>query len=187
MAYKDKEKRKACQKRWNAKNREKINEKVRQWREKNPEKVKMAILKYRSKKENREKLKQATKNWFMKNPGYANKYQKQRMKNDILFKLKIILRSRFISAFKNGYKTGSAIKLLGCSIIDFKKYLESQFQNGMNWENHGKYGWHIDHKIPFANFDLTNMKQISQVCHYTNLQPLWAIDNYRKNAKVIFD
>jgi len=185
MAYKNKEKRSACQKRWNSKNRVKVNEMVKKWRKKNPEKFKQYILKYLSKKENREKAKIATKNWFMKNPGYANKYHKQRIKKDVLFKLKILLRSRFISAFKNRCKTGSAIKLLGCSVDELKKYLELKFLEGMNWKNHEKNGWHIDHIKPFASFNLTNPEQQAKVCHYTNLQPLWAIDNYKKNSKIL--
>lgn len=81
----------------------------------------------------------------------------------------------------NKYRPGSAIKDLGCTVVELKRYLESQFQDGMSWENYGE--WHIDHIEPLANFDLTDREQFKKAVHYTNLQPLWAIDNLIKGAK----
>jgi len=52
----------------------------------------------------------------------------------------------------------------------------------MTWSNYGK-GWHIDHIKPCASFDLSNPEQQKICFHYTNLQPLWAIDNIKKGAK----
>ena len=69
---------------------------------------------------------------------------------------------------------------LGCTIPELKQYLESKFQEGMTWENWGVHGWHIDHIIPLSSFDLTCREQFLKVCHYTNLQPLWAKDNLSK-------
>jgi hypothetical protein len=54
----------------------------------------------------------------------------------------------------------------------------------MTWNNHGK--WHIDHIIPCCAFDLADPEQRKRCFHYTNLQPLWAQQNFRKdwrNAK----
>jgi hypothetical protein len=53
----------------------------------------------------------------------------------------------------------------------------------MTWENHGRYGWHIDHIRPCASFDLADPEQQRKCFHYTNLQPLWASENMRKGDK----
>jgi hypothetical protein len=67
------------------------------------------------------------------------------------------------------------------AVLNLKIHLESKFQPGMTWENHGRNGWHIDHIKPLCSFDLTDLMQLRQACHYTNLQPLWAKENLRKN------
>ena len=48
----------------------------------------------------------------------------------------------------------------------------------MSWDNHGK--WHIDHIKPCINFDLSKSEEQKQSIHYTNMQPLWATDNFHK-------
>ena len=62
--------------------------------------------------------------------------------------------------------------------------MENKFQDGMNWENYGFYGWHIDHIIPCSSFDMIDPEQQKICFHYSNLQPLWAADNFRKSDKV---
>ena len=52
----------------------------------------------------------------------------------------------------------------------------------MTWENYGRMGWHMDHIIPLANFDLTDRQQFLEACHYTNLQPLWWQENLMKSS-----
>ena len=90
---------------------------------------------------------------------------------------------RLHKALKNTFKSGSAVKDLGCSIEYLKAYLEGQFEPGMTWDNWGRRGWHIDHIRPLASFDLTDPEQFKQAVHYTNLQPLWAKDNLKKGKR----
>jgi hypothetical protein len=92
------------------------------------------------------------------------------------------LRSRLYQAIRWESKAGSAVSDLGCSIPELKQYLESKFQPGMTWDNYGQ--WHIDHINPLAKFDLTDREQFLQACHFTNLQPLWAVDNLAKRDKI---
>lgn len=113
------------------------------------------------------------------------KYEKERKKIDLEFRLTKNLRTRLSSAIKDNWKTGSAINDLGCSIEELKKYLESKFKPGMVWENWSQDGWHIDHIKPLASFDLSNADQVKQACHYSNLQPLWAEENLQKSDKCV--
>ncbi len=113
---------------------------------------------------------------------YHRQRKAERCKHDPQYRLACLLRVRPSKAIKNGQKAGSAVRDLGCSIEELRVRLEAQFQPGMTWDNWGRHGWHIDHIKPLASFDLTNREQFLEVCHYTNLQPLWATDNLSKGS-----
>ena len=83
---------------------------------------------------------------------------------------------------KKAYKTE---KLIGCSILKMRKHLEKQFKKGMTWENHGIYGWHIDHIRPLESFDLSDSEQQLIAFNYKNCQPLWAKENLEKSDIII--
>lgn len=71
---------------------------------------------------------------------------------------------------------------LGYAPDQLRQRLECQFQPGMTWQNHGRHGWHIDHKKPMSAFlaqGVTDPKTINALC---NLQPLWAEENMAKKA-----
>lgn len=72
--------------------------------------------------------------------------------------------------------------LLGCTGEEFKHHLESKFQPGMSWENMS--GWHIDHIRPCVSFDLTDLEEQKRCFHFSNLQPLWALENQKKWTKL---
>lgn len=135
----------------------------------------------------RENKKVSFKNFYEKNKkreiARSANYLISRRKTDVGFKLRGDLRARLNGILQGKNKAGSAVRDLGCSIEDLLKHLEAQFQPEMTWENHGKYGWHIDHKIPLSKFDLTDREQFLKACHFTNLQPLWAIDNLKKGNR----
>jgi hypothetical protein len=83
-------------------------------------------------------------------------------------------------ALHKAKKSESTIELTGCTIDELRVHLSSLFLPGMTWDNYGKYGWHIDHVKPCAAFDLTDPEQQKECFNYTNLQPLWAVDNLKK-------
>lgn len=64
-------------------------------------------------------------------------------------------------------------------------YIESKFEEGMNWNNWSHKGWHIDHIKPLSSFDLSKREEFLKACNYTNLQPLWAVDNFKKSNKEV--
>lgn len=97
------------------------------------------------------------------------------------------LRNRIRAVLIGLSKSYSTLKLLGCSFKFLKKHLESQFKNGMTWENYGIDGWEIDHIRPCASFDLSKPEEQIKCFHYSNLQPMWAKENRAKNARKIRD
>ena len=116
---------------------------------------------------------------------------KARCKDCFLYKNKTFRRfadnqrKRLNAVVKNAVakRYVSAVKDLGCTVEYFvETYIPSLFQPGMNWENYGKYGWHLDHIKPLVSFDWTNIEEQRKAVHYTNLQPLWARDNLVKGA-----
>lgn len=106
-----------------------------------------------------------------------------RVRADPRQRLMAALRQRLNRALKGNYKSGSAVRDLGCSIEFFKEYIEAQFLPKMSWDNHGT--WHLDHIRPLHQFDLSVREQFLDACHYTNYQPLWALDNLRKNKHAL--
>lgn len=111
----------------------------------------------------------------------------ERYKNDLNYRLSMTLRSRLTKAMKNKQKFGSAVNDLGCTIEELTIYLESKFQEGMNWDNYGNKSnqWSIDHIIPLSKVDLTDLIIFKEMCNYTNLQPMWHIDNMIKGNKIL--
>jgi hypothetical protein len=107
---------------------------------------------------------------------------RERMKNDINFKLIKNCRCRIRMVIKKNTKSGKTLSLLGCSTLFLKNYLESKFLEGMTWGN--RADWHVDHIRPCSSFDLSDPIQQKECFHYTNLQPLWAKDNIKKSDKL---
>lgn len=112
-----------------------------------------------------------------------NQIQRYRTKFDMHYRMRKNISRRIIHAIKDNSKSISTMEYIGCSIEYLKDYLQSKFQNGMTWENYGK--WHIDHIRPCASFDLTDIEQQKICFNYKNLQPLWAEDNFKKGCKII--
>ena len=193
----NKEKRKITSKIWYESNKDTIKVKCKAYRDSNKEKISLYGKNYhQTNKEkrklqkklyyqiNKEKRKHFGKLYYENNKSKRHNYHYNKLNTDIQYKLRNRLRSRLYNAINRNYKNGSAVKDLGCSIDEFKIYLESKFSPGMTWENWSTNGWHIDHIKPLSSFDLKDRKQFIEACHYTNLQPLWADENLSKGKKV---
>jgi len=141
---------------------------IREYRKNNPEKVKFE----------RDSRKEYKKEYDKKHREKMRNRHKNRMVNDDLYKSRCSIRNLISSAIKTyGYtKKSKTYNILGCSFIDFKKHIESQFQPWMNWDNHGKcngelnYGWDYDHIIPVST--AKSYDELIKLNHYTNFQPL---------------
>jgi transposase-like protein len=147
------------------------------------EKFKLYINQYR--KSNIDKIRDKNKEYRDKNKEHLNilrnEYRKDKFLTDEIFKIKHNIRSLISTSFKKeGYKKKSKTNLiLGCSFEEFKIHIETQFKDGMSWENHGE--WHLDHKTPISW--AKTEEEIYELNHYSNFQPLWAKDNIVKGNK----
>lgn len=157
------------------KNKNKIKERSKEWRKENLDKSR------KWEEENKEHRKKWKKEWIDKNREKINTAERERRKTDISYKVKKNLRRRVNDVVNK--KAGKTMELVGCSLLALLKHLEKNFVEGMTWENYGE--WHIDHIIPCASFDLTVEEEQKKCFHYSNLQPLWGIDNLKKGDKIL--
>lgn len=104
----------------------------------------------------------------------------KRRDEDPKYRVMMALHCRLYMAVKE--KKGKTMELIGCSKEDLTKHLESKFRDEMTWENYGE--WHIDHIRPCASFNLEDPEEQKKCFHWTNLQPLWAVENMAKGAKL---
>ena len=139
-----------------------------EWQRNNRDKTKAYSKKYRN--ENLSKCREAT-----------NAYYKKRRKEDSVFRARCQIKNR-IHEFLFKIKSNLTFdKLIGCSVENLKEYFSNKFKDGMNWDNYGQYGWHVDHIVPLSS--AKTVKEFEKLCHYTNLQPLWWRDNIAKSNK----
>ena len=160
---------------WYKENLNKAKEKNKKWRQDNTEKKAEYGKKWRQ--DNAEKIKK----WRQDNAEYMREYQKNRRKSDPIYKMIVNLRGRisFYCKVIKLKKTTRTKEMLGLNLADFKSYMESKFREGMTWENYGQ--WHVDHIKPLSL--ATTEQEIIELNHYTNLQPLWAVENLKKSNK----
>lgn len=111
------------------------------------------------------------------------KYNIDRWHTDVFERLRRTIRAatRRMLKKQKTIKSKRSTELLGCSIEEAKAHIERQFVAGMSWDNHGT--WHIDHIKPLAS--AKTIVDAEKLCHYTNLQPLWAKDNLTKGARYV--
>jgi hypothetical protein len=152
----------------------------KEYRIKNKEKLLSYLKEYHIK--NREKELSRMKEYGIKNRKKINKYERNKRLNNPIFNLTKNVRERLRAYLKTAGITKSkrTFDIIGCSPPELKEHLEKQFVPGMSWDNRNK--WHIDHIIPLSSAD--NEDEIYKLCHYSNLQPLWAEDNLSKGNKI---
>jgi len=184
-----------------------VSERKKKWRNNNKEKIKnhyqetkQTILDYQKKyrEENLDKIKERGKKYYNinkkeildKNKIYRkntknirNIYESKKKKNDPIYSLLCGMRSRLCNYLKmcGVTKRNKTFDIVGCSPQFLKEHLETQFTDGMTWDNRSE--WHIDHIIPLSSAKTED--ELYKLCHYENLQPLWAEDNLKKSNKIL--
>jgi hypothetical protein len=183
------------------KNLEKVLEKNRKWRAANPSKVRgykeksnpsqriKRKEKYNTDNIYREKVINRVKS-YRNNPKNkpiiraAKKRLAHKYRQSPEYRAIMNLRRRLSFLLCGKRSDAHSLELIGCNKNELKIHLELQFTEGMCWDNYGINGWHIDHIIPCASFDLSKKEDQRKCFHYSNLQPLWAKDNLRKGDSV---
>jgi len=180
-------------KEYNEENKEQLSEYKKQWYENNKEDILKDRKIYYLDNKN-EKLEYSS-NYYKNNKVSVNKYNKERRKNDIIFRLRRNVSSTIADALKsnNSSKRGKSIlDFLGYSILDLKNHLEKHFESWMSWENYGLYNsescedndtdtwtWQIDHIIPQSKLLYASMQDenFKKCWALENLRPLWSKQN----------
>ena len=205
----NKEKIDKASKKWNKEHKQQIKKYKKQYRESHKNQIRKYLKQY--KQDHKKEIKEKDKNWYLNNKERLkiykkkynqnhkeemrkwrnshkkerNKWHRERRKKDLNFKISNNLRGRTNSALKQNSKSQSTISLIGCDFEYLAYYLQKQFKKGMNWDNYGRRGWHIDHIIPCSSFDLSKKSEQQKCFHYSNLQPLWAWENMKKSNKIL--
>jgi hypothetical protein len=194
---------KICDKEKYLKNREKNILTMREYKKNNSQKIKKyyqdnqeKFQKYRDSK--KDETKKYMKGYYRDNLEKRKEYlnqnrdtikvkrnilEKRKRKEDTIHRIKTYVRNRirFYLTKSNFTKRNQTFKIVGCSPIELKEYLERNFTHGMSWNNQGD--WHIDHIKPLAS--AKTEEELYILCHFTNLQPMWAADNIKKGSKII--
>jgi hypothetical protein len=154
------------------------------WAAENPEKTAELIADYRS----TGRFRATRRQWEQLNQNKLREQNAQKERNYRSQKtnraLGSALRCRMRAVLRGESASAGMLELLGCSLTQLRQHLEVRFQPGMTWENWGREGWHIDHILPCASFDLSQEEEQRKCFHFSNLQPLWASENIRKGAKL---
>jgi len=111
---------------------------------------------------------------------YKRKYMRERYRSDPTYRLMRNLRNRVRAALQGNSKSAATEALLGICADECRKYIEALFTEGMSWDSN----IHIDHIVPCASFDLNDPQEQRKCFHYTNLQPLWGVDNLKKSDRI---
>ena len=163
----------------------KISSKLRSQNYKKNNKEKVSLYNKEYKANSRDEIKEYNRVYNIQNrleiQTRQTRTHKERRKTDMNYKMSIVLRNRL----KKFYK-GSRSKIqnvIGCSVQNFKYWIEYNFNNEMNWNNHGTV-WHIDHVLPCSKFNLENDDEVSICFNWKNLRPLTASKNLAKNNKL---
>lgn len=174
----------AYRKSYYAENAERARKEANDWHHKNKEYANARSREYYEK--NLDKFKAARKAKYWKDPEsakrYVKDYNRERARIDPVFRIRMRCRKRIWEAFAGkGYsKKTRTFNMIGCTPEELLRHLEGQFSDGMTRENYGE--WHIDHIIPLASAETE--EEVISLCHYSNLQPMWASDNLAKGARI---
>jgi hypothetical protein len=180
---------------YNAQNRDRLRQQHREryWRD--PERARRLSREYDRRTRHRKKprtpeqkaaARERTRRYRQRHREKLHVREQERLATDPAYKFARLLRSRVGKAVKAQYaaKAFKTMDVVGCCLQKLFTHLEMQFKEGMEWHNYGRDGWHIDHIIPCAAFDLSQPDQQKKCFHYSNLRPAWARQNEGRASRI---
>jgi hypothetical protein len=182
---KNKQKRKEASAASYQKNKEKVLARQKEYVKNNYDKIKKRISEYNKRPEVKERERKRVNAWRENNKKWVRDHKRKVYAENPQFAIACRLRCIIGDSMRRSKwrKKETTESLLGCTFEFLKEYLESKFKNGMSWDKPDSF--HIDHIRPLASFDLTDSDQQKAACHWTNLQPLYPVENMQKGAKIL--
>lgn len=135
------------------------------------------------KNEIREDRKPYLREYYLNNKEKIHQYMKKYRNDNPEVKLRDSLRS---SLLDNIYKQKHTEEYLGTPILQVKSWLESNFEEGMTWQNYGTI-WQIDHTVAVSLFDCKEDIDKFICFNWKNLYPMFAAENKQKYNTIILD
>ena len=162
-------------------------EQKRRWREKNIEKARASTAAYKAR--NPEATRLAALRWREENRDKARAKQRRA---DAVLQTKPIhvlnkrIKGRIREMFRGAYQPGTIGKHLEFTKAELLSHIERQFTAGMTWARLVAGEIHVDHIVPIAAFDIKEIgdSEFRACWALGNLRPMWAVDNWSKQAKV---
>lgn len=158
----------------NPENRKKINARRKMKMEEDPE--------HRQKVVDRQRVYRADPD----NRARRNADEKARRESDPAYKLLTYARNFIRQAILDNLKSAHTEEMLGCTVDQFKSHIESQFVDGMSWDNWGneEEEWSIDHILPCELFDFSLPSHQMTCFRRENVRPIWHKENISKQDKL---
>lgn len=174
----------AAHKAWRDKNADHVREKARENYHKNPQAQKARKDKYQA--SHIEQVKESRHKYKVENRQRYADYEREKRHSNPEYRFKTsFVHLMSLYRKKTGYTGGKGTwEMVGCDFETFLAHIQSQFEEGMTMDNYGHRGgcWNIDHIVPISTAKTND--DIERLNHYTNLRPMWASDNYKKNKKM---
>lgn len=174
-----KEEIRARQKAWAEKNKDLINKRNRERYKENPEVFKARNDKYIE--SHKDYVKERSKKYQQQ----RIEYNRHKTQTDPKFRFRRTVWTLINKYMRQKGYTGTkkVWEIVGCDFETFLSHIQGQFEEGMSLENYGigQGKWNIDHIVPISQAE--SNEDIERLNHYTNLRPMWSIENIRKGKK----
>lgn len=146
-------------------------------------KIRLAKQRHDNHIKNKDKYNKKHRDNYQANKDKINIRRKKYYENNPMYRMAENCRVRIRELIHK--KTHKTYEYLDCDRPFLIEWIQFQLNKteDMNFDNYCTY-WHIDHVIPCACWDLTNIEHIKKCFHWSNLSPLQSTQNIIKNDKI---